>query len=62
MTWGSVDLDDSVHRVCGIRLVAQCVIAKPKAACGLCFHQLGGHVLLSWLMREYDVAHKTGKT
>ena len=37
-------------------------IAKSKAACGLCFHQLGGHVELPWLMRKYDVIHKTGST
>ena len=37
-------------------------IAKPKAACGLCFHQLGGHVELPWLMRTYDVIHNTGST
>jgi len=30
-------------------------IAKSKAACGLC-----GHVELPWLMRKYDVIHKTG--
>ena len=33
-------------------------IAKPKAACGLCFHQLGGHVELPSLMRNDDVIHK----
>ena len=33
-------------------------IAKSKAACGLCFDQLGGHVELPWLMRKYDVIHK----
>ena len=37
-------------------------IAKSKAACGLCFHQLGGHVELPWLMCKYDVIHKTGST
>jgi len=36
--------------------------AKSKAACGLCFAQLGGHVELPWLMRKYDVTHKTGNT
>jgi len=35
-------------------------IAKSKAACGLCFHHLGGHVELLRLMRKYDVIHKTG--
>ena len=35
-------------------------IAKSKAACGLCFYQPGGHVELPWLMRMYDVVHKTG--
>ena len=33
-------------------------IVKSKAACGLCFDQLGGHVELPWLMRNYDVIHK----
>jgi len=33
-------------------------IAKPKAACVLCFHQLGGHVELPSLMRNDDVIHK----
>jgi len=28
-------------------------IAKSKAACGLCFHQL------PWLIRKYDVIHKS---
>ena len=26
--------------------------------CELCFHQLGGHVELPWLMRKYDFIHK----
>ena len=34
-------------------------IAKSKAPCGLRFDQLGGHVELPWLMRKYDVIHKT---
>ena len=37
-------------------------IAKSKAACELCFRQLDGHVELPWLMRKYDVIHKTGST
>ena len=37
-------------------------IAKPKAAWGLCFHQLGDHAELLWLMRKYDLIHKTGST
>ena len=37
-------------------------IAKSKAACGLCFDQLGGHVELPWLVRKYDVIHKNGST
>ena len=37
-------------------------IAKSKAACGLCLDQLGGHVELPWLIRMYDVIHKTGST
>jgi len=28
--------------------------AKFKAACGLCFNQLDGHVELPWLVRKYD--------
>jgi len=36
--------------------------AKSKAACGLCFDQLGGHVELPWLMRKYDVIYKIGST
>ena len=36
--------------------------AKSKAACRLCFHQLGGHVELTGLMRKYDVIHKAGST
>ena len=36
-------------------------IAKSKAACGLCFHQLGDHVELPWLMCKYDVIHKNRK-
>ena len=34
-------------------------IAKSTAACKLRFDQLGGHVELPWLMRKYDVIHKT---
>ena len=37
-------------------------IAKPKAARGLCFRQLGGHFELPRLMRKYDVIRKTGST
>ena len=37
-------------------------IAKSKAACGLCFDQLGGHVELLWLTRMHDVIHITGST
>jgi len=37
-------------------------VAKSKAARGLCFDQLGGHVELPWLMRKHDVIHKTGST
>ena len=37
-------------------------IATSKAAYGLCLDQLGGHVELPWLMRKYDVIHKTGST
>ena len=37
-------------------------IAKPKAACELCFNQLVGHVELPWLIRKYDVIHNTGST
>ena len=37
-------------------------IAKPKAARGLCFRQLGGHVELPRLMRKYDVIRTTGST
>jgi len=36
--------------------------AKSKAACGLCFHQLGGNLELPWLMRKHDVIHETGST
>ena len=36
--------------------------AKFKAACGLCFNQLDGHVELPWLVRKYDVIHKNGST
>jgi len=35
--------------------------AKSKAACGLCFDQLGGHVELPWLMHMYDVIHENWK-
>ena len=38
------------------------VLFVAKAACELCFHQLGGHVELRWLMPKYDVIYKTGST
>ena len=38
------------------------IIAKSKVACGLCFHQLGGHVDLPWLICKYDVIRKTGSS
>ena len=38
------------------------VLFVAKAACELCFHELGGHVELRWLMPKYDVIHKTGST
>ena len=37
-------------------------VAKSKAARGLCFDQLGGHVELPRLMRKHDVIHKTEST
>ena len=37
-------------------------IANSKAACGLCFDQLNGHVELPWLVSKYAVIHETGRT
>ena len=54
--------DDSTINIVMAIIIIIIIITKSKAACGLCFHQLGGHVELPWLMRKYDVIHEAGST